>query len=587
MEIDLSYEHKTACPRCRSKGGDTSGDNLIIYGGEQGAHCFSCGYTILSRERREELGLDKYEWTDEEEKLVSTKELLTTEEAAKIKEQTGTDGKGARGISNDVYKSYAVRFRYNEETGDVTETLYPYTEGYAAAGYKVRIMSPKDFRSIGRIGKNSELFGQWRWKNGGGKYVLVTAGEADALAAYQMLEEYRQSRKSDFDPIPVVSSAIGESGSFKQLQLQYEWLNTFDRIVVCYDQDPAGQEAVEKVLRILPKGKAFIVNLPLKDCNEMLLKGKTKQFISCFYDAKPFTPAGIVAADTIYNEIVERSKVQKLPFPPFLQKLNSMLAGGINYGYIVNVLAGSGCGKSAFTNACVSHWMRECGKKVLVVSLEADAAEFGENLLSEYMGRKIAMIDDREERIAYVGSPAAEEAAKELFMFPDGTPRLYLLDDRGDFSQLQEKIEECVTMHDISIVVIDVISDVFSGASLEQVDTWMKWEKNLVKATNCILFQVAHTKKPSGGTKAASQGGTISEEMLIGSGTQFRSAGINIALQRDKSHEDMIMRNTTEVFLLKSRSTGVTGKACELFYDTATAKLWDKEDWLAENPVEF
>ena len=142
-------------------------------------------------------------------------------------------------------------------------------------------------------------------------------------------------------------------------------------------------------------------------------------------------------------------------------------------------------------------------------------------------------------------------------------------------------------MHDISLVCIDVISDVFSGASLEDVDKWMKWEKNLVKSTNCILVQVAHTKKPSGGAKAASVGGTVNEEMLIGSGTQFRSAGINIALQRDKSHEDSIMRNTTEVYLLKSRATGITGKALELFYDNETATLHDKEVWMAENTPEF
>ena len=33
-----------------------------------------------------------------------------------------------------------------------------------------------------------------------------------------MLEDYRKSRGSDFDPIPVVSSVIGETGSYKQIQ---------------------------------------------------------------------------------------------------------------------------------------------------------------------------------------------------------------------------------------------------------------------------------------------------------------------------------------------------------------------------------
>ena len=572
---DTAY--KSVCPRCQKNGNDKSGDNLHNYGEGLGSHCFSCGYSILSDARKEELGIGKYEYDEEE---VMAKEIITKSELKQIKTYTGTKGQGQRGISDEVYEEYACRFKYDEESGEVAEVFYPYTQDYKAAGYKVRKTPVKDFYSVGKIGKESELYGQWKWRNASNKYVVLCAGELDAMSVFQMLESYRKAKGSDFEPTPCVSSAIGESGSYKQVQLQYQWLNQFEKVVVCYDNDNAGREAVTKLVNAIPKGKMFVMNLTMKDANDYLVNGKEKQFINAFFRATPYTPAGIVAAGTIYDEIVERSKVQKLSFPPFMNKLNKKLAGGINYGYIVNILAGSGVGKSAMVNACITHWMTTCEKKVLVVSLEAEASEFGENLLSSVMQRKIAMIEDQEEKIAFVSSDEAREAAEKLFLFPDGNPRLYLLDDRGDFSKLQEKIEECVTMHDIQIVVIDVISDVFSGASIEQVDTWMKWEKNLVKATNCILVQVAHTKKPAGANKAASVGGTVSEEMLIGSGTQFRSAGINIALQRDKSHDDPIIRNTTEVFLLKSRATGITGKALDMYYDNDTATLWDKDEWL-------
>lgn len=32
VEIDLSYEHKTACPKCMKAGGDRSANNLHCYG---------------------------------------------------------------------------------------------------------------------------------------------------------------------------------------------------------------------------------------------------------------------------------------------------------------------------------------------------------------------------------------------------------------------------------------------------------------------------------------------------------------------------------------------------------------------------
>ena len=68
-------DYKSACPKCRSKGLDKSGDNLVNYGDGKGAYCFSCGYTKPSDDRKAELGIDKFEWTDEMESEVSTKEL--------------------------------------------------------------------------------------------------------------------------------------------------------------------------------------------------------------------------------------------------------------------------------------------------------------------------------------------------------------------------------------------------------------------------------------------------------------------------------------------------------------------------------
>ena len=575
---------KEACPKCQARGLDTSGDNLMNYGEGMGCYCFSCGYSVLSDERKEELGYDSYEYDDKE---VMTKELITDEEVESIKGYTGVSGKGSRGVPDETYKAYACRFKYSEETSEVVEVFYPYTQDYKAAGYKVRKTPVKDFYSVGKIGKQSELFGQWKWKDSRSKYVLLCAGELDAMSAYTMLENYRTGKGSDFEPTPCVSSAIGESGSAKQVQLQYNWLNQFERVVVCYDNDEAGKKAVQTLVDVLPKGKMFVMNLSLKDANEYLVKGKEKLFLRAFFDAPAYSPSGIVASSTIYDEIVERSKQPKLPFPPMLKKLNKMLAGGINYGYIVNILAGSGSGKSSLVNQCTAYWMLECDEKVLVASLEAEAAEFGENLLSYQMGKKISMMQDQQEKIDFVGSEAAEQAARNLFTRPDGTPRIYLLDDRGDYSKLQSKIEEVVISCGVRIVIIDVISDVFSGMSIEQIDLWMAWEKKLVKQYNCILIQVAHTRKGGSSEKSASQGKALTEESIIGSGTQYRSAGINIALQRDKTAECDILRNTTVVHLLKSRATGVTGIACELFYCGASHTLWDKEDYEAANPHQF
>ena len=579
-------EGKNSCYRCRKNGRDRAGNNYHHYGDGKGGHCHACGFTQLSDDEKARRGVDDI-YEDEEYEEVATKEPLTPEENTKIKSYTGTSGKGYRGLRDDITKPFGIRYEYDEQTGEVTKQYVPVTKQGSLVGYKVRKL-PKDFASIGLTGKDCDLVGQFYFKNPSG-ILLIVGGEVKQLAAYQMLTDDQKRRGKDkFDPVTVVAPTIGESGAAKQIALHYEWLCNFSKIIVCMDEDAAGQAANEEICKVLPKGKAFVMRMRYKDADEYIKQGKEQEFINDFWKAKSYTMAAIVDSDQIYEEIKERAKVDKLPFPPMLSKVNKALAGGVNYGYICNILAGSGSGKSSVVNQCISYWMRELDQNVGVLSLEAEAGEFGENLLSHHLGRKIALITDKDERLAFVGSKEAEDAATELFKRQDGSSRLFLLDDRGDYSKLQEQVEELIVSCGCKIIVIDVISDVFSGKPIEFIDNWMAWEKRLVKEHQCIIFNVAHVRKSGSGEKSASSGAFLTEEQIIGSGTQYRSAGVNIALQRDKNNEDEIIRNTSSVHILKSRSTGWTGLACELYYDSQTHTLWDKEYYFNNiKPVEF
>jgi len=569
---------KNPCYRCRKNGRDRSGNNYHHYGEGLGGYCHSCGFTQLSDDEREARGYDNVELEEEE---VSTKNPITDEENAKLKSYTGVQGKGYRGIRDEINAYFGVRYEYDEETGEPNKQYVPVTKSSKLVGYKTRKF-PKDFTNpIGQTGKDCDLIGQFRFMNSTGM-LLITGGEIKQLAAYQMLLDSQKSKSGDkYDPIAVVSPTIGESGAAKQVANHYSWLCQFTKIIVCMDKDDAGVAAAEDLCKVLPKGKAYVMNMRYKDPDEYIRLGREDEFIKDFWKAKQFVSASIVDSDQIYEEIKARALVDKLPFPPMLNKVNKVLAGGINYGYIVNILAGSGSGKSSLVNQCVTYWMTELDLNIGVLSLEAEAGEYGENLLSHYLGKKIALIHNKEERLAFVGSKEAEDAANNLFKRQDGSSRLFLLDDRGDYSKLQEQVEELIVACGCKVIVIDVISDIFAGKNIEFIDTWMAWQKKVVKEHQCIIINVAHVRKSGSGEKAASSGAFLTEESIIGSGTQYRSAGVNIALQRDKNHEDEFIRNLTSVHVLKSRSTGWTGLACELFYNSQTHTLWDKEDYEA------
>jgi archaellum biogenesis ATPase FlaH len=576
---------KNPCYRCRKNGRDTSGDNFTFYGQGKGGYCHACNFTILSDDEKEKRGIESE--NNEEIVEVSTKEPITEQEHNQLKSYTGTSGKGYRGLRDEITRPFGVRYEYDEETGEPIKQFVPVTKAGKLVGYKTRKF-PKDFSSpIGQTGKDCDLIGQFRFQNANG-ILLIVGGEIKVFAAFQMfVDDQKKKRKEQYDPVSVVAPTIGESGAAKQLANHYAWLCQFSKIVVCMDSDDAGKAAAVEICKVLPKGKAFIMSMRYKDADEYIKYGKEDEFISDFWKAKQHVGAAIVDSDQIYEEIKARALVDKLPFPPMLQKVNKVLAGGVNYGYICSILAGSGSGKSSIINQCVSYWMCELDLNVGVLSLEAEAGEYGENLLSHYMGRKIALIQDKEERISFVGSKEAEEAAKKLFKREDGTSKLFLLDDRGDYSKLQEQIEELIITCGCKIIVIDVISDIFSGKPIEYIDSWMGWQKKIVKEHQCIIFNIAHVRKSGSGEKSASSGAFLTEEQIIGSGTQYRSAGVNIALQRDKNNESPEIRNTTSVHVLKSRSTGWTGLACELFYDSATHTLWDKEEYMKTQNVEF
>ena len=566
------FNFKSQCPKCVEKGGDKSKDNLANYS-DGGKHCFSCGYHVH--------GDENYIPSEEEEVLTEIKEM-NEDSKKRIKEDT-THKLTWRGIRPETNKFFGVGYECSQETGAPIKQFVPTTIDNALVGYKTRVF-PKDFsHPVGEVGQKCDLIGSFRFPNGG-KYVVVCGGEVDFLSAFQMLRDYKVSKGNGekYDSVACVTPTVGESGCGKQLQNNYKFLDKFERIVVCFDNDAAGKAAVEKITPLLPRGKVYIMTPRYKDCNEYLTKGKEREFVTDFYNAKKYTPAGIVASTEIYKEVVQRSLLERLPFPPFLEKLNKMLSGGITYGFIVNILAGSGSGKSCLINQCVTFWAKDCNILTGVVSLEADSAAYGENLLSQYAGKKLALISDKDEKHSVVTSEYMETKAKELFCYDDGSPRMYILDDRGDYTDLQSKVEELITSFGVKVIVFDVISDVFAGLSIEEVDKQMKWQKNIVKQYNVILINISHTRKSGGGQRAASQGAFLTEEATIGSGTQYRSAGINISLRRDKTSEDDVERNTTQVYLLKSRDTGVTGLACEIFYENETHTLYDKEYYFSQ-----
>ena len=186
-----------------------------------------------------------------------------------------------RKISINTCKFYGVTVR-----GD--KHIYPYHDDSGSlVANKVRQTSTKSFYVEGNL-PSAKLFGQNKFASRG-KFVTVCEGEIDAMSAYEMLGS----------KWPVLSIKNGAQSALKDEKANYEYLNGFEKIVLCFDNDEHGKKAANQVAQVFEPSKCLIMNMAKKDANEYLKENKREEFTRAWWDAKPYTPAGII--NLFYN----------------------------------------------------------------------------------------------------------------------------------------------------------------------------------------------------------------------------------------------------------------------------------------------
>ena len=193
---------------------------------------------------------------------------------------------GSRKISRDVVDAFNVRMSVNED-GKPEAHYYPYTREGKTVAYKVRQL-PKDFRVVGDF-KKVELFGQSH--AGNGKYLVITEGEIDAMAVAQAyLEKYGRI-------YPVVS--VPSASNLKVLLEQRDWIKQFKEVIILFDQDDAGERAIDEAAKIIGQGRAKVARLKEKDASDELVKHGGKAILDAIWNAQTWSPAGIVMGEQI------------------------------------------------------------------------------------------------------------------------------------------------------------------------------------------------------------------------------------------------------------------------------------------------
>lgn len=527
---ESKFLYHEPCPNCGSS--DACG---VFDDGHR--YCYSC--------------CTYFKPSDEDGEQVSVERKKVSKECIPLGDLNITN-LNARKINQDTCSKF--KYMTGEYKGSPCQVANYYDDNGNIVGQKLRFPD-KSFAVLGKI--SNRLFGSQLWANG--KKIVITEGEIDCLTVSQL-----QGNKW-----PVVSIPNGAQAAKKAIEANLEYLNNFEEIILMFDMDEAGRKAVEDCVSVLPVGKAYIANLPMKDPNECLVNGKGDAVIQAIWNAKPYRPDGIVAGTDLYEKCVtDIDDLKDSVLYPF-EALNNKTKGA-RHGELYVITSGSGMGKSTLLRELEFYFgqTENCG----IVALEESNRTTGLELMSLYCNRRLRLYPEA----------VSESERSDAFNATIGNGRYYLYDHFGslDSDNLLSKIRYLVVGLGCKRIFLDHISIVVSGmdnaddgGERKAIDKLMTNLRSLVEETGCTMFVVSHLKRPE--KKGHEEGAQVSLSQLRGSGAIAQLSDMVIGLERNQQGANP---NVLTLRVLKNRFSGDTGISGYLKYDPETGRLEDYEE---------
>ena len=546
---------KTNCLKCGSS------DGREVYE-DSSEHCFVCSdHTFPEEDRVKELD------------VTLTPQFRTKSQPQALLE--GGQHVPLRGITATTCKKYDYRIHAQHKgRSGVHSAPYHNRDGKLVAQHLRDPQDKKYMPFVGDAGKGTELqlFGQHLFPKGG-KKLYICEGEIDTLSAYTALGE----------SWPVVGLA-GAQRVEKVFKANMEFIESFDTVVLCFDNDEAGQVATEKALDILSFGTHVLKDFPAdcKDVNDILVKtGGQQTRTTLMFRTEEHLPDGIKSiADVHFEE--ETFDVTLFPWDSFNRKLFARRSGEITVH-----TSGSGMGKSTIIRQVISNLMQQ-GEACGLIMLEESTEETKADLMSLHLNKPVRIIMAQRainSKLEAKGLPPLYDDVVSLTLeeLQEATKavdesNLMILDHSKGYTvdSIVTQIRYLAVAKGVKHIVLDHITILVSSSKeieneVKAVDVIMKELRMLAEELNISIDLVSHIRKKPTGSKSVNNGGDIQMEDLRGSGGLYQIANNVLAYSRDQHDEER--KNITTVRSLKARLGGYTGIVCELEFSAETGLL--------------
>lgn len=187
----------------------------------------------------------------------------------------------SRGLTEETVKFFQI----GSEKG--TAVAFPYYRHGELINIKYRSIKEKKFWAI--TDTEPILFNR---DNIESEFLTITEGEIDAMSLHQY-------------GIGAVSVPTG-AGGMGWVESEWEYLDSFPMIYLCFDGDPAGIQGARDLAVRLGEWRCRLVSLPHKDANKCLTEGVPRETIQkCFDNATDFSPETLVSPNFFRQKIQE------------------------------------------------------------------------------------------------------------------------------------------------------------------------------------------------------------------------------------------------------------------------------------------
>ena len=541
--------YKKSCPKC----GSSDANQVFSYDNKPNdSWCFACETYFPSDD-----SLDKVVPIKQQYNKVSTMEI---EDIKKLPIRALEDRK----IRKETCAAYRVRVALSQEDGEtITSIFSPDTSEGILVGYEQKQVKDKRFMSIGDRKGSLDLWGKHHASSCNGHKLYITEGRLDALSLYQVIKDHTAEKYKHLKP-SVVSLTKGCSGAVKDLINNRNFVESFKEIILCFDNDQAGEKAVKEVLKVFPMAK--VATLPLKDASDMLVADRGKELFEQAVFRSSVQRQGEVVE--VNDELIKKALQRPTKgLSTCWSTLDAVTHNGILRKNTIVVLASyPKGGKSEFKNQLVKHIIIEHNRPVGVYDLEVHPIKTLKQIASKLARTNFLLPDNNyDDRLL----------ASTLDRFKGN---LFLYDRTGsrDWQDIKACIIEQHLIDGVCEFFLDPLTALISRyTSSEANDKLNEIMTDLADLVNCYPITIlcfSHVNPPSKGNKSHEEGGKVLSGQMTGSRAIEKWSHIGLGLERDRSANCPPEKvNHSQVKILYDREFGTSGSV-DMFYDSETTE---------------